>query len=193
MPATIRRATPEDASLLIDVIDMASEGMIPAFWEEMAPEGMDGSAVGHALISEQDGEFSYRNGFVLQEAGTPLGGMIGYPLPTTPKKAGPEVPEAFVAIEELPNVVPGYWYINVVAMMPDARGKGLGAALLTEAEAQARQRGCPGLALIVTATNTGAIHAYERAGYREQARRPFDLEAFGIEPTEAILMVKALT
>ena len=119
--------------------------------------------------------------------------MIGYPLPTTAEPAGPEVPDAFVAIEELANLVPGYWYINVVAMMPKARGKGLGAALLNEAEAQARSSGCPGLALVVAATNVGAIRAYARAGYREVARRPFELGEFGMEPTEALLMTKETT
>lgn len=192
MPATVRSATPEDASLLIRVIDMASEGLIPALWDGMAPAGMDGSAVGQALVSAEDGDFSYRNGFVLEQDGPPIGGMIGYPLPITPASAGPEVPDAFVAIEELANLVPGYWYINVVAMMPEARGKGLGAALLNEAEAQARSRGCPGLALIVAATNVGAIRAYARAGYREVARRPFELGEFGMEPTEALLMTKKI-
>lgn len=169
---------------------MASEGLIPALWDRMAPEGMDGSAVGQALVSEEDGVFSYQHGFVLEQDGSPIGGMIGYPLPATAEPAGPEVPDAFVAVEELANLVPGYWYINVVAMLPEARGKGLGAALLNEAEAQARHSGCPGLALVVAATNDGAIHAYARAGYREVARRPFELREFGFKSTEALLMTK---
>ncbi len=193
MPAIVRSATPEDAPILIRVIDMASDGLIPALWDGMASEGLDGSAVGQALVSAEDGEFSYRHGFVLEQDGSPVGGMIGYPLPTTAKPVGPEVPDAFVAIEELANLVPGYWYINVVAMMPEARGKGLGAALLQEAEAQARSSGCPGLALIVVATNVGAIRAYARAGYREVARRPFELEELGVVPTEALLMTKETT
>ena len=190
MPATIRRATPEDASLLTHVIDMASEGLVPALWDAMAPEGMDGSAVGEALVSAEDGDFSYRHGFVLEQDGSAIGGMIGYPLPTTTEPAGPEVPEAFVAVEELANLVPGYWHINMMAMLPEARGKGLGAALLNAAEAQARNSGCPGLALVVAATNVGARRAYARAGYREVARRPFELGEFGVEPTEALLMTK---
>ncbi len=193
MPATVRNATPEDTPLLIRVIDMASDGLIPALWDGMAPEGLDGFAVGQALVSAEGGDFSYRHGFVLEQDGSPIGGMIGYPLPTTAKPAGPEVPDAFVAIEELANLVPGYWYINVVAMIPEARGKGLGTALLKEAEAQARRNGCPRLALVVAATNVSAIRAYARAGYREVARRPFELEEFGMETTEALLMAEETT
>lgn len=193
MPATVRNATPEDTPLLIRVIDMASDGLIPALWDGMAPEALDGFAVGKALVSAEGGDYSYRHGFVLEQDGSPIGGMIGYPLPTTAKPAGPEVPEAFGAIEELANLVPGYWYINVVAMIPEARGKGLGKALLKEAEVQARRNGCPGLALVVAATNVGAIRAYARAGYREVARRPFELEEFGMETTEALLMAEETT
>lgn len=192
MSTIIRRATPDDASLLVNVIGMASEGLVPALWDEMAPEGMDGSAVGLAMVTAEDGEFSYRHGFVLEEDGAPRGGMIGYTLPDTFEAAGSEVPDAFVAVKELETLVPGYWYINVVAMVPEYRGKGLGTALLKEAEAQARGCGCPGLALVVAASNVGAIRGYVRAGYQERARRPFDLADFGAEPTEALLMVRDL-
>ena len=193
MPPFIREATPDDAALLVHVIDMASEGLVPALWDEMAPEGMDGSAVGLALVTAEDGDFSYRHGFVLEEGGATLGGMIGYRLPTSPEPAGPEVPDVFVAVQELATLAPGYWYINFVAVAPESRGKGLGNALLDVAEARARSGACPGVALIVTTSNADAVRAYVRAGYRERARRPFNLSDFGLEPTEALLMVKDLS
>lgn len=192
MPTNIRKATPEDASLLLRVVDMASGGVVPALWAEMAPPGMDGSGVGLALIGAEDGDFSYRNAYIAERDGAMLGGLIGYALPTTPKPVGPEVPEVFVGIEELAQLVPGHWYINFMAAVPEARRHGVGAALLNEAEAQARDRSCPGLALIVAASNENAISVYRRAGYTERARRPFDLSDFGTEPTEAVLMVKEL-
>ena len=111
-------------------------------------------------------------------------------IPMLWNSMAPDIPEAFVAIEELAKLVPGYWYINVIAVLPDARGKGVGSALLAEAEKQAREHGSAGLALIVAANNTGAIRAYLRAGYRGVARRPFALAEFGLTSTEAILMTK---
>lgn len=192
MPPIIRKATPDDAALLMRVIDIASEGFLPRIWEAMAPDGIDGSAVGLATVNAKDGEFSYRHGFVLEEGGTALGGMIGYPLPSKPEPVGYEVPAAFAGVNELQTLVPGYWYINVLAVEPEARRHGLGTALLNEAEVQAQNSDCPGMALIVVATNTGAIGAYTQAGYREKARRPFDLSEFGEESTEALLMVKGI-
>lgn len=192
MQPVIRKATPEDAALILRVIDMASDGFVPALLREMAPDGMDGSEFGLALVRAEEGEFSYRHGWVCVQGGLPLGGMIGYPLPTTPEPAELDVPDALLALKELENLVPGYWYINFVALSRDSRGQGLGTALLDEAESQAHECGCPGLALVVVASNVGAIHAYERAGYLEKARRPFRLADFGLESTEALLMVKEL-
>lgn len=192
MPLTIRKATPDDAPLLLRVVDMASDGVVPTLWGEMAPPGMDGSAVGLGLVTAEEGEFSYRNGFIAERDGAELGGLIGYVLPTTPQPVGSDIPEAFVGIEELAQLVPGHWYINFMAAVPEGRRQGVGAALLNKAEEQAQDHSCPGLALIVAASNENAISVYRQAGYSERARCPFDLSDFGEEPTEAVLMVKAL-
>jgi len=190
VPPTIRKATPDDAAFLVRVIDMASEGFMPKLWDAMAPDGTDGFAVGLAQVATGDGEFSHRHGYVLEADGAALGGMIGYPLPATPEPTDPDIPDAFVAVQELVSLAPRHWYINIIAVVPERRGQGLGTALLKEAEARARDSGRPGLALVVAASNTGAARKYQRAGFREQARRPFDLSDFGVAPTEAILMVK---
>ncbi len=192
MPLKIRKATPYDVPLLVRVIDMASGGIVPALWAEMAPSGVDASSVGNGLVAREAGDFSYRNGFIAERDGVKLGGLIGYALPTTPQPAGPDVPKAFVGIEELAQLVPGHWYINVMAVVPEGRGQGVGAALLNEAEERARDCSCPALALIVAASNQKAIGVYQRTGYTERARRPFDLSDFGSESTEALLMVKEL-
>ena len=189
---SIRKATPDDAALLFQVVDMASEGLIPMLREGMAPDSMDGAAVGQALISEADGEFSYHNGYILDNDGAALGGMMAYALPDEAGPVDPDIPETFGAIIELEHLVPGHWYINMMAVLPEARGRGLGSRLLAEAESQARGQGCPGVALIVAASNKGAISTYERAGFVEMDRRPFNLGDFGMEPTDAILMTKVL-
>lgn len=192
MPLTIRSATPDDAPLLVRIIDMASDGVVLTHWAGMAPEGMDGTGVGIAVVAAEDGENSYKNGFVAERDGSEMGGLIGHILPITPQPPGPDVPKAFVGIEELTQRVPGHWYINFMAALPEARRQGVGAALLNAAERLAKDRSCPGLALIVAASNENAIGVYHHAGYTERARYPFDLSDLGEEPTEAVLMVKEL-
>jgi [ribosomal protein S18]-alanine N-acetyltransferase len=53
-----------------------------------------------------------------------------------------------------------------LATQPEARGKGVGSALLEATEAAARQRRCRALRLEVRTDNHSAIKLYERLGYR---------------------------
>ncbi|RDS81622.1 GNAT family N-acetyltransferase [Dyella monticola] len=52
-----------------------------------------------------------------------------------------------------------------IASLPQARGKGVGTALIEAAEATARQRHCHMLRLEVRTDNHSAIRLYERLGY----------------------------
>lgn len=60
-------------------------------------------------------------------------------------------------------------YSLVVA--PRARGRGIGAQLLQDAETCARQRGRTQLGLEVRADNGAAVALYQRAGYQELSCR----------------------
>lgn len=53
-----------------------------------------------------------------------------------------------------------------IASLPEARGKGVGTALIEAAEAVALQRRCQTLRLEVRTDNQSAIRLYERLGYR---------------------------
>ena len=66
---------------------------------------------------------------------------------------------------------PNLWYDGPVAVLdelyvaPEARGRGLGSALLAAAEAVTRQRGGELLEINVDGDDTGARRFYERHGY----------------------------
>lgn len=53
-----------------------------------------------------------------------------------------------------------------IAVAPEARGAGIGEALLTAAERSARARGCGTFRLEVRTDNAAARRLYERRGYR---------------------------
>ena len=59
-----------------------------------------------------------------------------------------------------------------IASKPEARGKGVGAALLEAIEAAARQRRCHAVRLEVRDDNAGAVRLYERHGYRHIGHYP---------------------
>ncbi len=75
-------------------------------------------------------------------------------------------------LESLPDEVTGQdqSFIAYMAVERDRRGGGIGAALLAAAEDEARRRGLPYMALMVTEDNASARALYERAGYLTERR-----------------------
>lgn len=61
-------------------------------------------------------------------------------------------------------------FVAYMAVEPDCRRNGVGAALLAAAEEEARKRGLPHVALMVTEENQAARVLYERAGFRTERR-----------------------
>ena len=76
-----RRATPDDAQALAELVDFASEGLALYLWAKIAGPGGDPWAVGRERALRETGGFSYRNAVVLEREGRVAAGLIGYPLP----------------------------------------------------------------------------------------------------------------
>jgi ribosomal protein S18 acetylase RimI-like enzyme len=158
----------------------------------MAGPGGDPWAVGRERAGRESGSFSYRNAVVVEQDGRIAAGLIGYPLADRPEPIPPDMPAMFVPLQELENLAPATWYVNVLAAYPDARGKGLGGALLDVAERIAGDLQLGGLSIIVADANTGARRLYERCGYREIARRAMVKEDWINHGTDWVLLVKRL-
>jgi ribosomal protein S18 acetylase RimI-like enzyme len=83
---------------------------------------------------------------------------------------------------------PGYGFVDertpelAIAVVPNARGKGVGGALLDALLDKARAQGHEALSLSVDRENTGAIHVYEEHGFERVA-----------EDDEAVTMVRRLS
>jgi len=97
--------------------------------------------------------FSQSHVFLIAEAeGAPAGFILM--LDTLPDEVT-RMPQAFVAY---------------MAVEPQMRERGVGARLLEAAEDEARRRGLPYVALMVTEENRAARALYERAGYLTERR-----------------------
>jgi ribosomal protein S18 acetylase RimI-like enzyme len=171
LSAPLRRATPADAEALADLVHFASEGLALYLWTKTAGPGGDPWAVGRERALRESGAFSYRNGVVLERDGRVAAALIGYPLPDRPDPIPDSMPAMFVPLQELENLAPGSWYVNVLAAYPEHRGRGLGTTLLGLADRIAADGGSRGLSIIVSDANTGARRLYERCGYRKVAQR----------------------
>jgi ribosomal protein S18 acetylase RimI-like enzyme len=186
-----RRATPYDAQVLAELVDFASEGMAHYLWTRIAGPGGDAWAVGRERATREAGAFSYRNAVVLEHEGRIAAGLIGYRLQDRPEPIPDTMPPMFVPLQQLENLAPGTWYVNVLAACPEHRGQGCGTALLTVAEAMAAATSSSGLSIIVSDGNTGARRLYERCGYREVARRTKIKEGWRNDGTAWVLLTKS--
>lgn len=188
-----RWATADDALQLAELINIAGEGMPVYQWERLADAGESVWDVGRQRARREEGSFSYRNAVVRDIEGTPVASLMGYPLPDEPEPWDPAaMPPMFVPLQELEDLAPGTWYVNVLACYPDYRGKGYGSALLSIAEHIAAAKGSAGMSIIVSDGNPGAVRLYERAGYGLTATRTMVKEDWQNPGKEWLLLTKML-
>lgn len=69
------------------------------------------------------------------------------------------------------RVVASEWEIENVAVAPCAHRQGVGGALVRESVERARRAGATSVTLEVRESNGAARRLYERAGFRQDARR----------------------
>lgn len=188
----LRQATPGDAQAMADFVHFASEGLALYLWTRMAGPGGDPWAVGRERAARETGAFSYRNTILVEHDNQPVAGLIGFALPDHPEPVPETMPAMFVPLQELENLAPRTWYVNVLAAYPPHRGRGYGGALLALADRLAADAGNQGLSIIVADTNTGARKLYERCGYREAGRRSMVKEDWQHPGTDWVLLTKPL-
>jgi ribosomal protein S18 acetylase RimI-like enzyme len=187
-----RPAVIEDADVLTELVNYAGEGLPEYLWGTLAAPGEDAWQVGRQRAARADGSFSYRNATVIEHDGACAGALIGYAIADAPEPVPGDMPAMFVPLQELENLAPGTWYVNVLAVRPQFRGKGLGTRLLDVAQQTSRARGKRGLSVIVSDANAGARRLYERCGYVERASRPMVKEGWQNEGRNWVLLTSEM-
>ncbi len=188
----LRRARVEDAPVLAELVNHAGEGMPLYFWEQLASPGQTPWEVGVNRAARDNGSFSYRNAFVIESQGLVAGCLIGYEIPDRPEPVPPDMPAMIRPLQELENLAPGTWYVNILAILPDHRTGGLGSQLLRQADQLGEAAGKRGMSVIVSDANSGARRLYERCGYRETGTRPMVKEGWVNEGRNWVLLTKDL-
>jgi ribosomal protein S18 acetylase RimI-like enzyme len=187
---TFRPATIDDATDLAELVNYAGEGMPLYLWGHMAEPGEAAGDVGRRRAAREEGSFSYRNATIIEHDGQCAGCLIGYAIPDNPEPVPDDMPAMFVPLQELENLAPGTWYINVLAVQPQFRRQGLGTRLLALADKTAE--GNRGISVIVSNANTGARRLYEHCGYIESATRLMVKENWKNEGQSWVLLTKDL-
>jgi ribosomal protein S18 acetylase RimI-like enzyme len=186
-----RQATVADAPVLAELVNFAGEGLPLYLWGRMAGPGETAWDVGRRRAAREEGSFSWRNAIMIEHEGVPAGCLIGYPIPEAPEPIPVDLPAMFRPLQELENLAPGTWYVNVLAVVPAHRGKGLGTRLLSLADEIARGGGgVRGLSVIVSDANVGARRLYERCGFHQAASRPMVKEGWVNDGRHFLLLTK---
>ena len=189
----MRDAGKSDSADLARLVNLAGEGLPLYLWRQMAGGGEDPWEIGRERAARDSGGFSFRNSVVAEVGGKVAGAIIGYPITAEPEAIdSTNTPAMFVPLLELENLAAGTWYINAVAVFPEARGLGVGSKLMRWAEQRASELGLRGPSLIVSDANQGARRLYERLGYKEVARRPMISEQWENAGKFWVLMIRDL-
>lgn len=188
MDLTIRPATPDDAPFMVPQINAADGGIPLQIWATMAEPGETPWDVGLRRVRGHEAVVSWRKAWIGEVSGTPVGVVIGHRQPDTLEEGDhtPASPE-FQPLEELEAQAFGTGYINMMSVAQAWQGRGVGTALLLDAE---RWRGPRGMSLIVSDENERARRFYGRKGYVEAARRRKVKESWQTPGTEWILLRK---
>ena len=189
---SFRAATINDADVLAELVNYAGEGLPLYLWGQIAAPGQSAWDVGRDRAAREEGSFSYRNATIIEHDGHCAGCLIGYEIPDNPGPIPDEMPKMFVPLQELENLAPSTWYINVLAVRPQSRGLGLGTKLLGLADDRARALGKPGLSVVVSDANRNARRLYEHCGYGESGTRPMIKENWENEGKNWVLLTKIL-
>lgn len=190
----IRPAMKQDASELVCLIDCAGYGIPLGVWNTMLDDEASVLEVGRKRAQRDEGGFSYRNAWIAERDGAVAGALVGYRLDDEIDLSDiDDVPATFRPLMELEAQAPGSWYVNVLAVHGEWRGKGVGGALLDHAEQTAAKTGTRAMSIIIESENHGARRLYEAKGCKVTARRPrvaFETDRTG--SAEWLLMVKDL-
>ena len=121
----LRPATEADAPVLAVLMNEASHGLSLHAWRQTAGAGADPWSVGAELQAARAREGLWT---VIDEGGGPVAGLQVWP----PGRGAPAHTLGAVSrpLVELRALVPDALYVNVVATLPEARGRGLGTRLM---------------------------------------------------------------
>lgn len=169
----IRPATTQDTLAIAELALMAGEGIPAYFWAQSQAPGESLLAVGARNAQSETENFSYRNVQLAQMEEGIAGMLLAYRLlPAEAAVKLDEFPEFIRPLIELEQCVPDSYYVNMLAVYPQFRGRGVGTALMGRVDGLARQAGSTLSSVAVFEENAGALRLYERLGYRVVEGRP---------------------
>lgn len=172
MTHIIRKAKKEEARELAILINHAgtgprNRGLDIIGWEAAAEDGEDGFDYGARIVASEDDMFSYNNIRVLETGGKVAAMALCFEAFHRSGEQLALIPEQFRVFKELTNTIPGEFYLDSLAALPNFRGKGYGRIMLEDSIEKARAQGYPAVYLIAFAKNVAGVSLYEKTGFEK--------------------------
>lgn len=186
----IRAAKVMDAEPLAQLIDLAGEGIPNWLWSQACREDQTPLEIGTERAKRTSGGFSYTNALVVTEGDKPIGMVLSYAITEAPEEDPDDLPAPIAPFVALEKHSVGTWYINALAVFPDAQNQGLGSQLLSAAEDLAKANGYAEMSIQVYGQNTGAVRLYEKLGFVFAASAPVRLHPSPPHYTGDVLLLK---
>ena len=150
----IRNADPRvDVDLFIDVYKLGSHGLAPYMWQTDCPADLTLEAYVRQRLRNRLEKENSGDAMVAEYDGRPVGGIMTYAIKSEPEDIPKDTDPNIVPLIELENEAPNTRYINVVAVLLEFQGRGIGRALI---EAAHPLSGGNGMSLIVEDANPAA-------------------------------------
>ncbi len=184
----IRPARKSECRRVAQFYRVSSDGVADYIWTKLAQPGEDLLDVGRRRYEREGTPFSYENCKMVELDGEAVGMLVAFPMEVDPTYVESDpVLAPYSVLEEDRS-----YYICGMAVEEAHRNRGIGKALLEEAERDCRRSGLTKLSLIVFAQNAGALRLYRQHGYLETRRQAVVPHPLLHYTGDAILMVKNL-
>lgn len=171
MTFRLRPATPADAAFAAPLIQATIGTIGHALTGEPDDEGA--TRVVARFFAQPGNRLSFKHTLLLEEGGVPLGLAVLYPGDRADELDGPfrRRLRALGLPDRIdPEAVPGELYLDTLAVVSSARGRGLGGHLLEAGVARATALGLPRVGLLVEEGNPAA-RLYARHGFGASGTR----------------------
>ncbi len=166
---------------------MAGHGVMELFYEGLVPGKSVIDCVMARRILDRDSFATFRRWRVATDASGQFLGALNS-LPHKALMNSPDDPlldetrlRPIAALLELEESAGDSYYVNIIAVYPQHRRSGAGAALMGDAERLARLKNFQRMSLCTFENDPGLMGFYGRQGFETQARR-------AIEPHPAMAM-----
>jgi len=177
MEPKIRRALLSELFQLAQLYVMAGHGTVEVIYQNLLPNLSVEEILVKRRIRPSGTPVSMGNWWVAILGTEIAGGLVAYPIADRAQHRRedlltPDRSAIFQPVAELLAQAPDSLYINVIAVFPAHRNRGVGTVLLEHARTQAIRSGFSELSLVTFEEDQGLIRYYKKLGFQTIARNP---------------------